>query len=248
MTKMADNSTSTGVLDELERAIPGAYRDRAGVLVLDGDAVTEAARRIDADGVVGRGDLPRRAFGVPEREAFVDPVYLKRGGNAKSEYAPLVDFIPAPTVADVARRIVAKYPAKFPQLLPPIDQQVDYLWKRTGGASAGKSVLGKCVRAGSLARYYLTAAMPEATWVIWVAADNCFGITPHQLEALVLHELLHTGMTDKLKPKIRPHDVEEFRFVIEEYGFWDDDLRALRESVRQRSLFEGGEDDDAGSA
>lgn len=211
-----------------------------------------AARRIDADGVVERVgwgrdvlDLPGHApFPVPRRREFVEPEFVAKGGSADSDYAPLVDFIPAPEVAAVGRFVAAKYRARFPQLFPPFDQRVDYLWKRAGGQSAGRDVLGKCVKSGSLARYYARLADPKATWTIWIAADNCEGITAHQAQALVLHELLHTGINPKLKPKIVGHDVEEFRFVIEEYGFWDDDLRALKASVRQRSLFEGGDGDE----
>lgn len=257
---MANDSSSTEVMAELDRTIPGAYRSARG-LELDGDAVAEAARRIDrvTGEVNGRpieiemgweldtGDRdphPDATFPVPGRRDFVDPDYSRKGGNPDSDYAPLVDFLPAPAVAAVARLVAAKHRARFPHLFPPLNQQVDYLWKRTGGESAGRTVLGKCVKVGSLAKYYLNATVLEGTWVIWIAADNCALITERQMEALVFHELLHTGINDKLKAKLRPHDVEEFRAVIEEYGFVFDDLRALKHSVQQRSLFERDADDE----
>jgi hypothetical protein len=253
MDDTADTLTSA-VFDELERTIPGAHRDARGGLVLDGDAVMAAARRIDADGQVGyggdgaaaRSDNPDATFWVPERWDFVDPRYLEQGGNRYSDNAPLLDFLPAPTLAAVAGDLLERYRGKFHHLFPPFKQKVDFLWKRQGGESAGRATLGMCVKVGTLAKHYASLTIPDATWAIWVAADNCALITNRQIRGLLLHELCHTGMNEKLKPKLVGHDVEEFRFVIEEFGFIFDDLRKLKASVLQRSLFEGGEgrDDD----
>jgi hypothetical protein len=50
---------------------------------------------------------------------------------------------------------------------------------------------------------------------------NVDGMTERQLEILMYHELLHVGMTEDgedVKYIVNPHDVEEFRTIIDKYG------------------------------
>jgi hypothetical protein len=51
--------------------------------------------------------------------------------------------------------------------------------------------------------------------------QNTEGLTEEQMRNLMYHELLHGGMDDKTgepKYKVTPHDVEDFRSVIDQYG------------------------------
>jgi hypothetical protein len=241
--KVGEYTPSAAVLAAARRLVPdrGSGIERV-TLSANGRSVTltaeDGARFDRAQGMPARWTLgatrpDQEFFGLPAREEFVLPAYIAKGGDPHSEYAPLRDFLPAPEVAAIAQVVIAAHVGKLRHLLPPLNQQVEYLWKREGGESAGRSIFGKCTKASGL-----TTAFTDATWVIWVAADNCFGFTNRQMEALVFHELLHTNIDDKLKPKLRGHDVEEFMDVIAEYGFVFADLRRLRDTVRQLPLFD----------
>ena len=50
---------------------------------------------------------------------------------------------------------------------------------------------------------------------------NVSGMSDEQMEILLYHELLHVGMDDtgeEVKYIVNPHDVEDFRAVIDRYG------------------------------
>ena len=44
-------------------------------------------------------------------------------------------------------------------------------------------------------------------------------MTPEQRRALIDHELSHCSFLDQV-PEMRHHDIEEFKHIIERYGFW----------------------------
>lgn len=108
-------------------------------------------------------------------------------------------------------------------------------WKRAGGGSGGRSTLGKCVKAAGLVKYF-----GQVDFVVWVAADHArdYELTNWQVEALVYHELLHAGVTDKGKPSTRGHDYEAFVPEVRRYGAWKADLIHAAAAFRQLSLDE----------
>lgn len=56
---------------------------------------------------------------------------------------------------------------------------------------------------------------------ITVYQPNIEGFSEKQLEVLLLHELMHVGVDDEgQEPSfyIVPHDIEDFRAIIDEYG------------------------------
>lgn len=57
-------------------------------------------------------------------------------------------------------------------------------------------------------------------------------LTDKHREALVLHELLHLGQNEKSGAlEIVPHDVEEFSFVVRQYGQWRPSLVDFAEQL-----------------
>lgn len=71
--------------------------------------------------------------------------------------------------------------------------------------------------------YYL-----EIGWTEWTE------LTLQQKIALIDHELCHAAFSlDKEKFVIRGHSVEEFREVIERYGFWNDGIKAFGEACKR---------------
>lgn len=80
----------------------------------------------------------------------------------------------------------------------------------------GRLVLGDC----QLVKEPWTAFCPF-DFLITIYLSNTIGLSEEQLRILMLHELLHVGVDEKNgEPvyKIVPHDVEEFREIINRYG------------------------------
>lgn len=140
------------------------------------------------------------AYPVPEDEDFIE-------GTLEHE------FIDAPDLEQIARTLILDH-----EMIPPQMFRVRYLWRREETGNA----VGKTIKATGPLKH-----MTGADWVIWCAADTprMGGWTLKQIRALVYHELLHIGMTDKGKPSARKHDAEVFREEIAEFGLWDDRLK-----------------------
>jgi len=82
--------------------------------------------------------------------------------------------------------------------------------------SSGALVLGECF----LVRDPWSVYCPH-DFVIVIYAPNVNDLKESQLKILLYHELLHIDMDEKNgepRYRIRPHDVEEFREVINNYG------------------------------
>jgi hypothetical protein len=153
-------------------------------------------------------------YPVPEDKAFLSGDW-RDGGD----------------IAGIALELIAKHPALFADAAR---FAIDYRWTRKGGNEGHKVKLGMCVRVSGLTK----AFAPHLDFVIWLAADNCREgeFTYFQIEALIFHELLHIGSSDKGKPAIVPHDLEAFTREVREYGLWKTDVERMGEAFRQLAL------------
>ena len=81
----------------------------------------------------------------------------------------------------------------------------------------GKSVLGQCEKVGSKYKWCC-----PYDFMITIFVPNIEELSPEQLRILVKHELLHVGIIDKEGGeevyKVKPHDIEDFKIIIEEFG------------------------------
>jgi Putative phage metallopeptidase len=100
-----------------------------------------------------------------------------------------------------------------------------YLWKRNGPEKP-RRLLGKCQRPGGLLAHFA-----QAHFVVWLAANNCTGLTNWQIEALVFHELKHAYVGSDGKAVSVPHDWEGFAEEIQRYGLWKRDIVPIAEAV-----------------
>ena len=55
-------------------------------------------------------------------------------------------------------------------------------------------------------------------FVIVFYEPNVMLMDEDQLGILMYHELLHVGMDDNGNLKLKPHDIEDFRVILDEYG------------------------------
>lgn len=83
--------------------------------------------------------------------------------------------------------------------------------------SKGKAVCGECEKIPDKYKW----AIP-ADFTITIYEPNVAAFTEDQLKILIFHELLHVGIEVKGDGSeaysIRPHDIEDFRTIIDRYG------------------------------
>lgn len=80
----------------------------------------------------------------------------------------------------------------------------------------GRETLGECVKVSDLYKTFI-----PYDFIIIIYDPNCVGLTEAQMEVLMYHELKHVGVNEKNgEPEYRiiPHDVEDFRDILEQYG------------------------------
>lgn len=77
---------------------------------------------------------------------------------------------------------------------------------------AGKIVKGQCEKVAERNKW----AVP-CDFTITIFEPNCEGMSPEQIRMLIFHELLHVG-ADKDEPYIIPHDLEDFKEIVDRYG------------------------------
>jgi hypothetical protein len=80
-----------------------------------------------------------------------------------------------------------------------------------------KSVYGECEKIADKNKWAL-----KADFTITLYAPNIEGFSEKQIAILLFHELLHVGIDYREGGEevysIRPHDVEDFKVIIEKYG------------------------------
>ena len=96
-----------------------------------------------------------------------------------------------------------------------------YLSSQTKKTSRGRLVRGQCERVPDRWKW----AVP-ADFAITVFEPNCVGMGEEQIRTLLLHELMHVGVaTNKDGDEVYrtvPHDLEDFRAIVERFGLdWD---------------------------
>lgn len=101
------------------------------------------------------------------------------------------------------------------------DATIVYLSSDKEAKSKGKLIQGQC-----------EAINPKYKWAIpcdftiTIFEPNIIGMTEEQLRILIFHELLHVkidlGNDGTEKYSCNPHDIEEFRVILNRYGMdWD---------------------------
>ena len=100
-------------------------------------------------------------------------------------------------------------------------------WKRD---KDGKLILGQCKKAGDFSK-----ALAEHDFAILLNEESWSRMDEKQRAALVDHELCHAGITitkkGAVKYRVRKHDLEEFRDIVERHGLWKEDIRKFIEAA-----------------
>lgn len=120
--------------------------------------------------------------------------------------------------------------------------QIGYVMSREAPAGE-RPKLADCRRVPLTYRAWL-----PFDFVVTFYEPNITWLSEEQREVLMIHELLHVGITDKGKPKLVKHDVQDFRALLERYGLGWADFGGLNgptaDALREDDL-DGEEDDGA---
>ena len=92
------------------------------------------------------------------------------------------------------------------------DVQIAFLASDHEKKSSGKLVFGQCEKVADKYKWSI-----PFDFTITIFEPNVVAFTKKQLEILIFHELLHIGI-DGEKFYTRPHDLEDFRVIIDKYG------------------------------
>lgn len=146
------------------------------------------------------------------------------------------DFMPAEDLTMLYDQLIKDFPETH-GFLPQVDVKV--VWKKTGGKSAGKEKLAKCVKTSGLARYFA-----QADFIIWLAADHVLEreMSDAQIRSCLSHEMRHIAWvvndeTGEGKADIVGHDLEMFLSEVTELGPWNEWLTLANDAFTQSELF-----------
>lgn len=94
------------------------------------------------------------------------------------------------------------------------DIQIICLSSEHAKKTADKKVFGQCEKIADKYKWGI-----PADFTITVFEPNIAGFTDEQIRILLFHELLHVGYDLETDRKfIKPHDLEDFKLIIDEYG------------------------------
>lgn len=108
---------------------------------------------------------------------------------------------------------------QLPALRPIKDQAVTIIFLESDYKKMmkGKKVCGLTEKVGSKHKW----AIP-ADFTITIYTQNIQKFTDEQVKILLEHELMHIGVDEDRKMYVKPHDLEDFREIIDKYGaYWD---------------------------
>lgn len=94
--------------------------------------------------------------------------------------------------------------------------RIDYATSTKTKQSHGMAVFGECIKVKEWAQLYI-----PYDFVIMIYEIYAGGLSREVQKRLLHHELLHIGVNEKdgkLKYKVNPHDIQDFRAIIKEYG------------------------------
>lgn len=96
-----------------------------------------------------------------------------------------------------------------------------YLSSNKEKKSKGRTIFGECEKIPDKYKWSI-----PADFTITLYEPNIINFTDEQIKILLLHELLHVGIdwdkNGEEKYTVRPHDIEEFRTIIDRYGLdWE---------------------------
>ncbi len=154
--------------------------------------------------------MPRGGFRAPRR--------------AKKEPAAPVVYEESSDIKAVADRLIRLYPVQFGWVN---NFKIGFIVVRGLKLNLDKKEpWGKFKKVPPLYR-----GLTGLDAVVEIVGDGWERLRAEQQEALVAHELCHGSMSERGALRVEKHDLEEFRFVVAQWGAWDDGIRLFGEQL-----------------
>lgn len=114
--------------------------------------------------------------------------------------------------AEIAHKLIQEEPEL--EYLKGAPISIAYLASSHAKKKSGALVYGQCEKVQEKYKWGI-----PADFTITVFEPNVVEFTEEKLKILIFHELLHIG---KDYDSINPHDLEDFRYIIDRFGaYWD---------------------------
>jgi hypothetical protein len=146
-----------------------------------------------------------------------------RTAKPKEPKAPVV-YEPSPDIAEVAHRLIRLFPVQFGWTT---NFKLGYIIVRGLKLNLDKKEpWGKFKKVPPLYR-----GLTNLDAVVEIVADGWSKLNAEQQEALIAHELCHGSMSERGALRVEKHDLEECRFVVAQWGAWDEGIRRFGEQL-----------------
>ena len=121
--------------------------------------------------------------------------------------------------AEIAHDLI--YSEPLLDVIRQSEATIIYLSSDKEKKSKGRTVFGECEKIPDKYKWSI-----PADFTITIYEPNIINFTDNQIRILLLHELLHVGIdwdkNGEEKYTVRPHDIEDFRTIIDRYGLdWE---------------------------
>lgn len=116
--------------------------------------------------------------------------------------------------AEIGNKLIQEEPAL--QYIRDSKASIIYLSSEAERKNKGKIVQGECEKVPNKFKWSV-----PADFTITVFEPNVDDFTEEQIRILIFHELLHVGIEfdgDEEKYFIKPHDLEDFKLIIDRFG------------------------------
>lgn len=117
---------------------------------------------------------------------------------------------PDPETEAIANKIIAKFP-EF-DFIKVMDLKIGFVRSYETKNKDGKAVLGTCEKVNEKYKAYL-----PYDYIITIYYNNAYYLNDNQYKLLIYHELKHITIGNR-GLAIRPHDVEDFRDILRDFG------------------------------
>jgi predicted metallopeptidase len=148
----------------------------------------------------------------------------------------MTNYRPAPAVERIASDLIGKHHRDLDGV------RIEYVFRETAAKKAGKHIWGQARKVSGLNAYLATDTTSDVVdvddfFVIEIAEDIWAELNDQERIALVDHELCHCVAevdedAETITLRVAPHDVEEFRVIVERHGLWRGDVEHFAESVK----------------
>lgn len=150
-------------------------------------------------------------------------VRMRRARVPKEPKAPVV-YEESPDIRAVAERLIRLYPVQFGWTT---NFRLAYIVVR-----GKRLVLTKKEPMGVFKKVPpLYRGLTGFDAVVEILDEAWAMLNAEQQEALIAHELCHGSMSERGALRVEKHDLEEFRFVVAQWGAWDEGIRRFGEQL-----------------